>query len=136
MNCSATYTITQADLDSGSVVNTATADSDETDPVDDTVTVDADQNPALTLDKTSDVATYDKVGVFITYTYVATNTGNVTLNNVTISDPLPGLSALSCVPTQPGTLAPTRGDELQRDLHDHPGRSGQRLGGQHGDGGQ
>ena len=107
MNCSATYTITQADLDSGSVVNTATADSDETDPVDDTVTVDADQNPALTLDKTSDVATYDEVGDLITYTYVATNTGNVTLNNVTISDPLPGLSALSCVPTQPGTLAPT-----------------------------
>ena len=117
------------------MVNTATADSDETDPVDDTVTVDADQNPALTLDKTSDVATYDEVGDLITYTYVATNTGNVTLNNVTISDPLPGLSALSCVPTQPGATRSDRGDELQRDVHDHPGERTS-AGGQHGDGGQ
>ncbi|WP_262510359.1 DUF7507 domain-containing protein [Flavilitoribacter nigricans] len=104
LTCTATYTITQADLDAGSVVNTATADSDETDPVEDDETVTADQMPVLTLSKTADVATYDAVGDVITYTFVATNNGNVTLNNVTISDPLPGLSALDC--TQPVNLAP------------------------------
>ena len=89
------------------MVNTATTDSDLTDPVEDTETVAADQSPALTLDKVADVTTYDEVGDVITYTYVATNIGNVTLANVTITDPLPGLSALSCTPSQPATLAPT-----------------------------
>ena len=32
-----TYTVTQADVDAGEMVNTATADSDETDPVTDDV---------------------------------------------------------------------------------------------------
>jgi hypothetical protein len=36
----------------------------------------------------------------------ATNDGNVTLRNVSISDP--PLGALSCLPTQPATLAPTQ----------------------------
>ena len=43
----------------------------------------------------------------LTYTFTATNTGDVTLTGVTITDPLPGLSALTCVPVQPSTLAPT-----------------------------
>ncbi|PHN00646.1 DUF7507 domain-containing protein, partial [Flavilitoribacter nigricans] len=102
--CTATYSISQTDLDNGSVMNTATADSDQTDPVDDSETVTADQTPVLNLTKVADVMTYDAVGDIITYTFTATNNGNVTLTNVTIVDPLPGLSALSC--TQPATLAP------------------------------
>ncbi len=106
MTCEATYTIGQADLDAGSVVNVATADSDETDPVDDSVTVTANQNPLLTLEKTSDVSTYDAVGDVITYGYVVSNGGNVTLTNVTLADPLAGLSAVTCAPEQPSILAP------------------------------
>ena len=45
-------------------------------------------------------------GDVITYTFLATNTGTVGLTNVSVSDPLPGLSALSCTPAQPATLAP------------------------------
>ena len=37
----------------------------------------------------ADVTTYDEVGDVITYTYVATNIGNVTLTNVSITDPMP-----------------------------------------------
>ena len=46
------------------------------------------------------------VGDTLTYQFVATNTGDQTLSNVTISDPLAGLSALSCTPAQPSALAP------------------------------
>ncbi|MEW4925684.1 DUF11 domain-containing protein [Algibacter sp. 2305UL17-15] len=56
----------------------------------------AQAQPSLSLTKTADVETYDAVGDIITYTFVTTNTGNVTLNNVTVTDPLPGLSPLVC----------------------------------------
>nr|WP_255433562.1 choice-of-anchor K domain-containing protein [Tessaracoccus sp. MC1865] len=110
IECSASYTVTQADLDNGSVDNTATTVGTPPvgEPVTDTddETVPATQSPAIELTKDADVATYDAVGDVITYTFVATNTGNVTLSNVTISDPLPGMSELTCVPVQPATLAP------------------------------
>ena len=51
------------------------------------------------------------MGSTVTYSYVVTNTGNVTLTNVTITDPLSGLSALVCDPTGTVNLAP--GDELK-----------------------
>nr|WP_304650995.1 SpaA isopeptide-forming pilin-related protein [Tessaracoccus sp. ZS01] len=110
MTCTATYVVTQADLDNGSVDNTATTTG--TPPVGDDVTdsddetVPGTQSPAIELTKDADVASYDAVGDVITYTFVATNTGNVTLTNVTIVDPLPGMSGLTCVPAQPTTLAP------------------------------
>ena len=44
-----------------------------------TATVTADQNPALTLAKTATPTTYDAVGRVITYSYMLTNSGNVTL---------------------------------------------------------
>lgn len=43
------------------------------------------------------------VGDTVTYSFVVTNTGNVTLTDVTVTDPLPGLSAIDCPAT---TLAP------------------------------
>jgi uncharacterized repeat protein (TIGR01451 family) len=46
------------------------------------------------------------LGDTLTYRFVATNTDGQTLTGVTIVDPLPGLSALSCTPAQPATLAP------------------------------
>ncbi|WP_374688050.1 hypothetical protein [Promineifilum sp.] len=81
--CTATHTVTQADLNAGSVVNVATATAKRGATTvtsnEDTVTVPAVQNPALTLDKTTTTANYDQVGDTISYSYKVTNSGNVAL---------------------------------------------------------
>ena len=46
-----TYAVTQADIDAGTVHNTATADSDQSAPDDGTADVPLPQGPALTLAK-------------------------------------------------------------------------------------
>ena len=87
MTCTATYTITQADLDGGSVTNTAKASANGTDSNTDDETVTAVQTPALSLVKTATPTTYDAVGDVIGYSYLVKNTGNVTLAGpVTVAD--------------------------------------------------
>ncbi len=58
------------------------------------------------LEKVADVTSVSVLGDEIVYTFTATNTGNQTLTDVSIADPLDGLSALSCTPGQPTTLDP------------------------------
>ena len=58
-------------------------------------------NPQLTLTKTANSSTYDHAGQVITYTYLVTNTGNVTINSLTVTDNK--LGTISCPAT---TLAP------------------------------
>ncbi len=103
---SATYTLTQADVDAGTVVNSATAtgsppsgddvsDVSGTTAGDDTPTeVTLSREPAITLVKTADTAGLQsppQVGDVIAYGFTVQNTGNVTLTNVTVTDLLPGL---------------------------------------------
>ena len=75
------YTITQADLDAGSVLNTATASGNDPDdnPVQDSdeATVEAKRQASLSVDKSASPLTYDSAGDVITYTITVTNTGNV-----------------------------------------------------------
>jgi len=113
----ASYTVTQADLDNGEFVNTAEAtgtytDTDgETDTVsdDDSETIPAVQNPSIVLEKSADPQTYATAGEEITYTFTVTNDGNVTLTEVSVDDPLDGLGAIS-----PGsvTLAPNESQDF------------------------
>ena len=77
ITCTATYTITQADLNSGSVTNTAKASAGGIDSNEDTETVTAVQTKALSLVKSASPSTYSTVGQPITYSYLVTNTGNV-----------------------------------------------------------
>ncbi|MBM4463362.1 MAG: hypothetical protein FJ012_08510, partial [Chloroflexi bacterium] len=92
------YTLTQADINAGQVDNTATAtgkdpgNNDVTNTDDETVTI--PQSPSIsvvkngTLDMTV-VLPNDRadVGDKINYTFTVTNTGNVTLTNIYVTDP-------------------------------------------------
>ncbi len=112
--CEFTYLVTQEDLDAGEVVNEAFAQTTFGDPDDPTPvtsaptteTVDADTMPAMTLTKVSNPNPAGPVDSTVTYTLVATNTGNQTLNTVVVSDPR--LPDLVC---EAATLG--RGEELR-----------------------
>jgi LysM repeat protein len=106
--CTGTYTISQNDLDFGSVSNTAIAHVGEIDSNQATFTVPADQKPGLTLTKSAAPSTFNSVGQSITYTYVIVNSGNITLGpgQFRISDKLiKGESQFICGP-ESARLAP------------------------------
>ena len=107
--CTGSYTVTQADIDAGTRDNTATADSDQTAPVNDNVSVPLSQNPALTLNKMYDGYTdNDSSGTLnlndaVTFTITMTNTGNITLTSVTVSDPDLTPNNQTCATVAPGS---------------------------------
>jgi uncharacterized repeat protein (TIGR01451 family) len=109
VDCTATYTVTQADIDKGSITNTATATGTpptgvtppESPPS--SATVPVTQNPGMTVVKSANPTIFSGTGTKITYSYNVTNTGNVTLTGVKVTDPMPGLSTITCPGT---TLAP------------------------------
>jgi len=105
-NCilTGTYTITQDDIDNGSIENTGTGDSDETDPDPDILDTPIPQNPEISTVKTmlSDLSGGVTAGDAVTYQVTVTNTGNLTLHNVTVSDPKITPSLESCSVLSPG----------------------------------
>ena len=101
--CTATYTTTQADVDRGGVANTGQATgTPPAGPVliaTNTLTIPAITDPAITVQKTAAPGTFSTVGTKITYSYLVTNAGNVTLDPVVVTDPMPGLVGMSCPAT-------------------------------------
>jgi uncharacterized repeat protein (TIGR01451 family) len=107
VTCTATYVLTQADIDAGQVTNDATAtgttlqgtaiDSNISE-----VTIPATQTPADILVKTVDSPMATTVGQTLTYTFTFTNIGNVTLTDVAIQEGVfsgtGSLSAIVCPP--------------------------------------
>ena len=82
-----------------------------------------ENNPVLALTKTDSLnpAKYDHVGQVVTYTLTATNSGNITFHNVSVSD-TPTLTATRAAPSIPSaTLAPKASVVCSGDAHDHPG---------------
>ena len=113
----AVYELTQADLDAGGIENTATAegqapdggtvtDISGTDTTNDNPTVtDLTTAPAIALLKAADasgVSVPATIGDEITYAFTVTNTGNVTLTDIAVTDPV-----LAAIPGSPvAALAP------------------------------
>jgi len=90
-SCQVTYQVTQADIDAGSPIhNVAVAKgTDENDrPVINTGDVDVDvaQNPDITLEKSVSETTGVSEDDELIYSFLVTNTGNVSLSNVTIDE--------------------------------------------------
>ncbi|KAF5412376.1 MAG: hypothetical protein C5S47_01455 [Candidatus Methanogasteraceae archaeon] len=102
MSCSADYTVDQADIDAGSVYNLATANGTDPNgyPVTDTdsETVTLPQNPSIDVEKYVSVDGGESwedadelTGPFICnagpqFKFVVTNTGNVNLTGITLTD--------------------------------------------------
>ena len=106
VTCTATHTITQADLDAGFVTNLATASAVYNGAAvpsnQDSVTITGTQTPAMSLLKTALPTTYSLAGETINYSYLLTNTGNVTLTGpFTVAD---DKAAVTCPAT--ATLLP------------------------------
>ncbi len=106
-NITATYTVTQTDINNGQISNTATAsttfngnpvtdDSDDLDPDSNTPGIGDDptvtlikQTPEITLTKTDHLGLVNQsknIGDVIEYDIIVTNTGNVTFNQVVVTD--------------------------------------------------
>ncbi|WP_299770172.1 gliding motility-associated C-terminal domain-containing protein [uncultured Dokdonia sp.] len=112
-NVTATYNLTQEDIDNGGVTNTATAvgndpfDNDVTSS--DTVVFDINNESEITLLKDAELVDSNNsntvdVGDEIIYTFTVINTGNVTVTDITIDDTTIGVTNLPVSPTvlQPG----------------------------------
>ena len=103
----ATYVLTQADFDNGSTSNQASVTAsapggatvtDQSDPLSDTgnapTIVPVPLSPAMSLTKKAATSPFGAVGTAIVYNFDVTNSGNITLTNIVITDPL--LPTLSC----------------------------------------
>ena len=132
--CTGSYTVTQADVDAGSVTNTATANATSPpggNPVSSgssSVTVLASKaTSTLSLTKSTTSTGYGKAGDTIGYKFLVTNTGTTTLSNVGVTDSLVGFGQLPRLDPRPRGVG-----DLHRQLHGDPGRRRRRLGDQHG----
>jgi uncharacterized repeat protein (TIGR01451 family) len=101
MTCTASYRLTQANVNAGKVVNTATTTGNPpsgprviSPPSSVTVVIPA--SPALVIKKSVSPGSFDAAGTGIHYDFLVTNTGNVTLTDLKVNDLLSGLSAVAC----------------------------------------
>jgi large repetitive protein len=111
----AAHTVTQADVDAGQVVDTATAGCKDVtggtcqpSPPSKVTIPGTPPHPTVSIQKLAHASGGDsspiKVGQTISYSYLVTNTGNVSLSSVTVDDPTAG--GVSCPAVGSGGLLP------------------------------
>jgi len=106
ITCTASYSVTQADIDAGAVTNIASASIPGATSEPDSVTVEAVQTPDISIVKTALQASFSAPGEVLTYEYMVRNTGNVTLQgNITVSDDR--ISSVACPSIPAAGFAPT-----------------------------
>ena len=82
------HTVTQAEVDAGgNLSNTVTADSVESAPATSTLNIPIAQSPSINVVKSSTTSSVTAAGQVVPYTFTVTNTGNMTLTGITVSDP-------------------------------------------------
>ena len=111
MTCSAAYTITQSDIDTGGVDNSATVTASS--PVGARGSgrgFDLDGprpgSRLLSVAKTADMRTFATPGDELEYSIVVTNTGNVSLADVHVTDDTADAGSLACDGILPAALLP------------------------------
>jgi LPXTG-site transpeptidase (sortase) family protein len=105
MICSASHVVTADDMTAGQYTNTATADSDRTDPVTDEETVPLTGGPAMSIKKIlTSVGPY-VVGSEINFSIKVNNIGALNLTNVQVTEDTPGVVLENCAPVQGSTLS-------------------------------
>ncbi|MFE4593788.1 DUF7507 domain-containing protein [Streptomyces laurentii] len=113
VTCEATYVVTEADVQAGKVTNTATATAQNPSgtavnsaPANAVFTTHAPPTSSLALTK-SVSPTSATVGDQVTYTYVATNSGETALSGLTVTDAaFSGTGTLPVIECPATTLAP------------------------------
>ncbi len=150
MTCTGNHTVTQAEMDapSGTLVNTVTVKSSAPDATD-TNTIPVAKDAKLTVDKTSTTTSITAAGQVVPYSFLVTNTGNVTVTGIVVTDPkvptitcaatsLAAGASMTCtgnhtvtqaeMDAPSGTLVNTvtvKSSAPDRDGHEHdPGREG------------
>ncbi|MFJ1939047.1 MULTISPECIES: CARDB domain-containing protein [unclassified Kitasatospora] len=110
-NCTATYTATAADATTGTITDTANLTATVG-----TQTVTGTSNQvvvplrALTITKSAVQPDFTAPGETLNYTYTVTNTGQIALTNVTVTDLTPGVTVSGCGTNQ---LAPGQSTTCQ-----------------------
>ena len=132
MTCTAGYTVTQDDIDSGSLDNTAEVIGDDPagapipTPPTSSVSVPVVFAPALTVTKTADATRVRTPGTVIHYSFLVVNNGNTTLDGLAIDEiAFTGTGTMGAVTCPETTLAPTEQTTCTADYTVVAGDAGQ-----------
>ncbi|PTR32233.1 putative repeat protein (TIGR01451 family) [Rhodococcus sp. OK519] len=114
VNCTATYTLTQADIDAGKLDNVATAigtppGKEPIESPESQVSLPGHPHPGISIVKKANPREKVKLGQEVTYRFVITNVGDVTLKDVTVNEgDFTGTGTMSAIACPDGakSLAP------------------------------